>query len=264
MSIIPQFSKTYIYGLVDPRTNQIRYIGKSDRPKERLTQHLSKSPKQRTYKSNWINELLKLGLTPVLTILEEVINRDWGKAEQEWIDKGKQRGWPLTNQADGGRGKGVRRGSTNSEETRRKISEKLKGRKVSKEVVEKTAALLRGRKRPAEVVEKISASRRGKKMTGKALDNIREARSKKRGIKHSAELVEKRVAGLRGKKRKSEDMEKMAITRKKLTQQQADRIRDIYKAGKFSQVELAKKFDVSENTIYRIVNNKHKYAYKEE
>lgn len=32
--------KTYIYGLKDPRDNQIYYVGKSDNPQRRLEQHL--------------------------------------------------------------------------------------------------------------------------------------------------------------------------------------------------------------------------------
>lgn len=32
--------KTYIYGLKDPRDNQIYYVGKSNDPQRRLEQHL--------------------------------------------------------------------------------------------------------------------------------------------------------------------------------------------------------------------------------
>jgi predicted GIY-YIG superfamily endonuclease len=35
-----QPDKTYIYGLADPTTKEIRYVGKADDPQARLSQHL--------------------------------------------------------------------------------------------------------------------------------------------------------------------------------------------------------------------------------
>ena len=65
-----------IYALSHPITNDIRYIGKSKRVKERYKDHLNDNSK--TYKVNWIKSLLKNGLKPNLIILEEL------KEDEDW------------------------------------------------------------------------------------------------------------------------------------------------------------------------------------
>lgn len=61
-----------IYGLIDPRTTLLRYVGKSYNPIERFSQHIRDCSRERTRKANWIRSLLKLGLKPQLEILETV------------------------------------------------------------------------------------------------------------------------------------------------------------------------------------------------
>ncbi len=93
----------YIYGLVDPRTNFIRYVGKSVDPQIRLSRHLrphsTDSPK--TYCARWIRSLKTIGLEPTLTILEGPCE-NWEEAERRWIAS-----FPLgqlTNLTSGGDG----------------------------------------------------------------------------------------------------------------------------------------------------------------
>ena len=50
--------KTFIYGLCDPETNEIRYIGKSNQPKKRLQDHIYSCERTVTHKNNWIKSLL--------------------------------------------------------------------------------------------------------------------------------------------------------------------------------------------------------------
>jgi hypothetical protein len=60
----------YIYGLFDPRFNQIRYIGQSIQPpKWRLAQHISGSKKEKTHKAHWIKSLLPDNIKPQLKVL---------------------------------------------------------------------------------------------------------------------------------------------------------------------------------------------------
>lgn len=92
-----------IYGLVDPRTFQVRYIGKSVRPEERLKRHLREaSYTADTPKLNWLRELASHGLQPILHTLETVSIDEWEHAEKEWIAHYRACGAELTNVADGG------------------------------------------------------------------------------------------------------------------------------------------------------------------
>ena len=94
---------TFIYALRDPRDNAVRYIGKSNAPKARLLQHLEDATTN-AQKAAWICSLAELGLTPQLSILEEVDLSDWQQAERSWIALGFAEGWPLTNISPGGCG----------------------------------------------------------------------------------------------------------------------------------------------------------------
>lgn len=96
--------KTYIYGLIDPNTKIIRYIGKSDCPKTRLSNHIQTSKKSNTHKSNWIKSLLKDKKKPEIIILEEVDNDIWEEREKYWIKKYKDSGVDVTNFTNGGEG----------------------------------------------------------------------------------------------------------------------------------------------------------------
>lgn len=91
---------TFIYGLTDPRTGVVRYVGKANDPQLRLTQHLKEEG--RTHKFYWIRHLAKLNLEPGLVILEEVGGEKeaWGEAERKWISQLPN----LTNGTKGGDG----------------------------------------------------------------------------------------------------------------------------------------------------------------
>ena len=60
---------TYIYGLIDPVTKHIRYVGKANDPYKRFLNHLYTSSTEDTYKSRWITSLVKKNLKPELKIL---------------------------------------------------------------------------------------------------------------------------------------------------------------------------------------------------
>lgn len=82
----------HIYTLVDPRTNQVRYVGKTNNPDMRMSYHL-KLREGNEGKNTWIRELLELGLTPVMNVIETVhytIPRDLtvessAQRERYWI-----------------------------------------------------------------------------------------------------------------------------------------------------------------------------------
>lgn len=94
---------TYIYGLKDPNTSEIRYIGKSDNPKARFQNHMALSRADvNRHKKHWIAGLIANKQRPQLVILEKVSDKQWEDRERWWIQYGRAEGWPLTNLADGG------------------------------------------------------------------------------------------------------------------------------------------------------------------
>ncbi len=93
----------HIYALVDPETHQVRYIGKSIRPRERLVNQMNE--RANTYRSNWLQGLRRRGLAPEQVILLSLPpESDWQNAERFWIAEGRRRGWPLVNGTKGGDG----------------------------------------------------------------------------------------------------------------------------------------------------------------
>ena len=95
---------TYIYALKDPRTNEIRYIGKSNDPEYRFKNHINKCRDKNTHKRNWINELRKEKMKPILEIIDTVPIDKWKEFEKFYIKKYINEGCKLVNYTDGGDG----------------------------------------------------------------------------------------------------------------------------------------------------------------
>lgn len=96
---------TFIYGLVCPIENGVRYIGKANNPKVRLRKHINDAKNPQNYNQRWIASLLRQGLRPFVIILCEVpATSDWRYVEREYIAHGKCMGLRLTNVSEGGEG----------------------------------------------------------------------------------------------------------------------------------------------------------------
>lgn len=98
---------THIYCLYDPRTDEIRYVGKSTNPQHRYRSHIgsAKRGEYRHHTANWIRKLLDSGLEPGIALLEEVPHgEDWRSAERSWIARFLDMGGRLTNSTAGGEG----------------------------------------------------------------------------------------------------------------------------------------------------------------
>lgn len=93
-------TKDYIYYLKDPRTNEVKYVGKTKRPKARFKQHITKLDKTMTPKKKWLLELRSKGLIPKMTIAQEVIG-DGRKAEQFHLNKHKDTALNIHNPEKG-------------------------------------------------------------------------------------------------------------------------------------------------------------------
>ena len=96
-----------IYGLVDPESSLIRYIGRTHTPTKRLQKHLVDRCEDLTSfgdgppyygRPKWMHDLYVKGLQPTLKVLREVTVApqviEW---ERRYIYHGLQQGWMLTN-----------------------------------------------------------------------------------------------------------------------------------------------------------------------
>lgn len=99
----PQF---IIYGLVDPRTDEIRYVGKSTSGMKRPAWHrVPSSLRKRSYKTHWIKQLHQQGLTYRIQVLQEKsAASELAEAEICWIADLRAKGVALTNLTAGGEG----------------------------------------------------------------------------------------------------------------------------------------------------------------
>jgi len=95
---------SYIYGLVDPRTGQIRYIGRSEAPERRLSHHMStaRTGNDATPKADWLRELIAANTSPLVAILYTVYypgprRENTRRIEKRFIEWGKKQQWPLLN-----------------------------------------------------------------------------------------------------------------------------------------------------------------------
>jgi len=64
--LLQTMKTTNIYVLIDPETNQIRYVGKANNVSERYRAHLNKARKHQIHKKNWIESLKRKKLKPII------------------------------------------------------------------------------------------------------------------------------------------------------------------------------------------------------
>lgn len=86
-----------VYALSDPRTRQVRYVGMAKNAYRRYAQHLNE-PHTNEYKNAWMDEIMKAGTAPLLTILESCVEESAiREREKYWIQHYLRQGVPLTN-----------------------------------------------------------------------------------------------------------------------------------------------------------------------
>ena len=113
-------NKTFIYVLIDPFTNQVRYVGKADNLKNRLYNHV-KSLSKKTKKISWIKSLIKKGVEPEISDIDYVLKSEWEFWEMHYISLYKSWGFKLTNGDNGGVGGCGRISRKMSDVTKEKI-----------------------------------------------------------------------------------------------------------------------------------------------
>lgn len=163
--------RAFIYGLVDPRTNEIRYIGKTQQsPNTRLRAHML--DRSNCHRVHWLQELAALGLEPNVVLFEAVEGAwPWQESERYWIAHGRKVGWRLTNNTSGGDGV-----PDLPPESRERIRQAWIGRKHSPETLAKIGAASKLRRHTDE-----RRARMREKMKGRVIswiDKISEANRK--------------------------------------------------------------------------------------
>lgn len=232
-----------VYGLFDKLGN-VRYVGMSTsglvRPSKHLMPSSYNSSKKRQYHVYcWVRKCLKENFTPEIKVLEYGNEDNIYKIEQKWIRYFKKKGVKLTNKVDGGPGM---LGLKHSEETKNKLSEKLKGRKVSDKTL-KMFKSQKGKKHPMY----------GKKHSEESLRKMRESHL---GYKMPEEQKKKISNSLKGRKYGviSEEHRKKLIKAKK---NKMKPIVCIETGEKFESInDACRKLNLSKNSIRRVINKK--------
>jgi len=195
-----------IYELVDPRTQETRYVGQTIQPLPiRLGKHLT-SKKTKTHVYAWIRLLEAEGLKPVIREIVQVPGEHADTVECFLISYYRTIGARLTNHESGGR-----TNKTFSQVHREKISAALKGR----------PSPLKGRSQPEEVKQKRAAAMVGKTHTPEAKAKMSTDRRGKPGRPTDQETKERIAAHHTGRPhphkgapRSEETKEKIAVTKR--------------------------------------------------
>jgi len=124
----------FIYILIDPIDNNVKYIGQTFRIERRLSEHLR--PTTNSKKDRWIKSLINKDLQPTLVVIDECIIEDWVWLERYWVSQFKTWGFELKNGTEGGDGsygvipwnKGLKGAFKHSDESKEKMSKSRKGK----------------------------------------------------------------------------------------------------------------------------------------
>lgn len=169
---------SFIYGLIDPRDNQLRYVGKTMVGLSRaLSEHSARC-------RNWIRSLKRQGLKQIVWIIEELPPNELNDAEVFWIGCFRMVGANLTNLTRGGEGTRLA-GSLNGyygkkhpPEVREKMRLAKLGKKQSPQHLEARRRGLKGRIQTEETRQKIRSKLNGHSVSAETIQKMRDTRIK--------------------------------------------------------------------------------------
>ena len=127
-----------IFGLVDPISLQIIYIGVSRQPLHlRLAQHVYDARNNRgsRAKHKWLIKLIDRERKPIIIELAPSSDATWQTDERRWIARYRKLGYALVNEAAGGLGQV---GTKHSKKVRAKISQSMLAYHASLQKTSKT------------------------------------------------------------------------------------------------------------------------------
>lgn len=118
-----------IYTISCPKTNLVRYVGKSFNFKNRCYQHLNPKKTEKSMNSQWLKGLKKNGLIPLISVIDSCNELNWEDKEKFYIKLYKSMGANLLNMTEGGESGAMNYKFTESQSL--KLSKALKGKKKS-------------------------------------------------------------------------------------------------------------------------------------
>lgn len=176
----PRLTRFYI--LADPFMGLPRYVGKTwNTLKFRLRRHLREREETQTHKNNWVCSVVSRGEKPQIKLIAEHVCVDWQLFEKHYVKLFKSFGAHLVNGTDGGDGC-----HGHTQEVKEKISKANKGKRkfFSKEHRKKISESLKGRKLSEEHRRNISKSQSRKPLSD---EHRRKISKTKMGKGHSSE-----------------------------------------------------------------------------
>lgn len=237
----PRTDLTYVYGLIDPRTDAIRYVGITNHDvNERLRNHFEsiREKNNTSHRKMWLLSLKRIGLKPTIIVLDEVPPEIGGVCESNWISFLRDIGEPLTNSTEGGE-----KNYSFLPEVRKKISARRiehwrnisdedyaefckkeseghlkwwKDHVMSKETRNKLRANWLGRRHTDETRRMMSLRRKGKPGHPHSLETRRKIGDSQRGLKKpplSLEARRKISMAMKGRVFSEERNRKISLTR---------------------------------------------------
>lgn len=175
----------YIYALICPDTQQVRYIGKTINPRNRMYGHInnSKGNKKPTKVMCWVSSLLKAGKKPIMEILHETDNDNWEKLEIECIAQYRATS-DLCNILDGGliyvkdnnyvrkKMSESKRNKPRPQYVKDKIAQAKKRLILTEDVRKKMGAANKGKPMPQHVKEALAIANKGRIITEATKEKI--------------------------------------------------------------------------------------------
>lgn len=160
----------FIYVLIDPKSNQIRYVGKTTNIKRRLRRHIGERFLHDSHKDRWIRKIVDSNVLPEIEIIDEVDKSNWGYWEKFYISYFKSIGCLLTNGTIGGDEPPSTKGRKHTVESRLKMSNTKKGKPIP--------WLNNGSERTEEHRQNLSKSCKGRQSPNKGNVYTKEYRDK--------------------------------------------------------------------------------------
>jgi predicted GIY-YIG superfamily endonuclease len=224
--------KYYIYGLFDPRNNELRYVGATINISRRLTMHCTDTQLiANTYKNNWIKSLKKQELKPIIEIIETYENKESAIENETYlIQLFRKLGYNLTNSRYGGNG----------------FSDWSEARKL------RNGLKRRGIKHTEKTKNKISMNRRGIGHTQETKDTISR---KNTGKKLTNEQCKKISLSKKGKKKSPEAIKNNTLAQRKINDEIIKQMREMYIDTLYSISYISKFFNINYPVAYAIINN---------